>query len=186
MFGIHADTSMKSEGGPGSAWLRRQWCLHVGYFAASALAYHIGLELLQGDRKLRMIGYQLHQFAHDEHTVAQLCEDSQMFICRSGAGSLSAVGTDGPLLTRLILESTLPMLPLYLPGHNRLPFPPSSFPRIPPLPSCDRMISPAPNADLFCNKTRCIQGQPSDVADVIVPHKSGTDTNLWPQWRELW
>ncbi|KAI3356420.1 hypothetical protein L3Q82_017636 [Scortum barcoo] len=47
MFGIHADTSMKSEGGLGSAWLRRQWCLHTGYLTASALAYHIGLELLQ-------------------------------------------------------------------------------------------------------------------------------------------
>lgn len=35
------------------------------------------------------------------------------------------------------------------------------------------MIPPSLNADLFCNKTRCIQGQPSDVGGVIVLHKSG-------------
>lgn len=84
MFGIHADTSMKSEGGLGSAWLRRQWCLHTGYFTATALGYQIGLELLQGDWKLQMIGNQLHQFAHNERTVAQLWDDSQVFVDRTG------------------------------------------------------------------------------------------------------
>lgn len=84
MFRIYADTSMKSGGGLGSAWLRRQWCLYTGYFTAPALGYQIGLELLQGDWKLQMIGNQLHQFAHDELAVAQLCEDSLMFVGRAG------------------------------------------------------------------------------------------------------
>lgn len=50
MFGIHADISMKSEGGIGTAWLRKQWRLHTRSFTASTLPYHIGLELLQWPR----------------------------------------------------------------------------------------------------------------------------------------
>ena len=50
---------------------------HWMLYCYSALVYHIGLELLLGDWKLKMIGNQLHQFARDEHTVAQLREDSQ-------------------------------------------------------------------------------------------------------------
>lgn len=55
MSGIHADTSMKSEGGLGSAWFRRQWDLHTGYISATgaALGYQIVLELLEGDWKLQ-------------------------------------------------------------------------------------------------------------------------------------
>ncbi len=44
-----------------------------------------------------MIGNQLHQFAHDESTVAQLCEDSQMFVGGAGVKPLSVVGTDDRL-----------------------------------------------------------------------------------------
>lgn len=99
----------------------------------------------------------------------------------AGAGVLSAVGTDGLLSCllwpRQILESMPPVFSRSLPGHN--PFFPKTMPTPPPLPSCDRMISPhSLNTDLFHNKTRCVQGQPSDVADAIVLHKSGTDTDL--------
>lgn len=60
-----------------------------------------------------MIGNQLHQFAHDECMVAQLCEDSQMFVGRAGVEPLSVVGTDRLfVLPRLILE--FPSLPPYL------------------------------------------------------------------------
>lgn len=53
-------------------------------------------------------------------------------------------------------------------------------------PAVPEYFSPSLNADLLYNKTRCIQGQPSDVAAVIVLHKSGTDTNLCPQWGKWW
>lgn len=35
-------------------------------------------------------------------------------------------------------------------------------------------------ADLFCNKTKCMQAEPSDVVALIVLHKSGSDRNLCP------
>lgn len=63
MFTIHADTSMESAGGPGSARSRRLWCLLTIFFAPGASAYHIGLELLWETWKLRMNSTQLHQLA---------------------------------------------------------------------------------------------------------------------------
>lgn len=118
-----------------------------------------------------MIGNQLHQFAHDEHNYVK------MSVGGAGVKPLSAVDTDDRFFITKT-DSCLLMFPFSLPGHNS--FSSISFPRMPPLPSCD---SPTLNADLFCNKTRCIQGPPFDVAVVIVLHKSGTDTDLRPQWR---
>ena len=133
MFGIHAGTSTKSEGGLSSAWLRRQWCLHTGYFTASALAYHIGLELLRGDWKLRMIG-NFTSLARDELTAVQLCKELQIIhsLC-ARAGRLAA----DPLL------GWTSACPFRLPATN-LEFsplvPPLSLPGLfpfhsPPLPS---------------------------------------------------
>lgn len=41
MFTVHADTSMKSEGGPGSAWTRRLWCLFTIYSWCTGLSHWI-------------------------------------------------------------------------------------------------------------------------------------------------
>lgn len=76
MSGTHADACVKSEGGPGSAWPRWRPCRHTGRFAAPALGYQIGLELLQRDGKLRMIAInQRHQLAPYERAAPRLRGD---------------------------------------------------------------------------------------------------------------
>lgn len=137
-----------------------------------------------------MIGNQLHQFAQDEPPVDQ------------PHGDPSDVGTKWS--TKLIcswrrrpcffcyyqdrFSSSVHPCSSYLDAVLFHPSAASLFPGWPhsPLPSCGRMISPSLNADLFYNKTRCIQGPASDVAGVIVLLKSGTDSDLCTQWRKWW
>lgn len=132
----------------------------------SALAYHIGLELLQWDWKLRMIGNQLHQFANDEPVVAQLCEESQMFAGRAGVQPWSVVGTDDSLfifyyrdwfLSSVHSCSLSPYLDTTLFLFSSLFFKDAPTPLSP---AVIEWYPPSLNADLFCNKTRCVQGQP--------------------------
>lgn len=59
MFTVHADTSMKSEGGPGSAWTRRLWCLFTIYSWCTGLSHWIRAPV--GDWKLRMNSTPTHQ-----------------------------------------------------------------------------------------------------------------------------
>lgn len=99
MFTIHADTSMKSAGGPCSAWSSRLWCLLTIYFAPGAPAYHIGLEILRGTGSS---GWILPNF------ISWPNHDGQWFSQTwAGIKSLSPFGTDGSLsfiTVRLILE----------------------------------------------------------------------------------
>lgn len=67
-----------------------------------------------------MIGNQLHQFAHHDPTVDQLCEDSQMFhVSGSQKASLLLARMTACLflLPGPILDFSLLVFPLSLPGR---------------------------------------------------------------------
>lgn len=143
MFTIHADTSMKSEGGPGSVWSKRLWCLLAIYFSPGALAYHIGLELLLG---------QLHQLSQPWWTVMFTnTSRSHELICHRHEWQpvFHYHKTDSPVVKTLIWKN------LQLFYHC---FPLLSW----------RRISQGPNADLFNDETRFIQVQSSDVAAMSI------------------
>lgn len=134
---------------------------------AHALVYYIGLEARRGDSKLRMMGNQLHQLAPNEHAVVPWAA-----AVRSPGGEvLSAAGTDD-----------LPPFFHSLPSSGSLCTCSSPFSWDSPLSLA--VIPPTINADLFCSETRCGQGQTSAAAHVTLWHKSGTETSLWPQWRD--
>lgn len=89
MFTIHADASMESAGGPGSAWSRRLWCLLTIFFAPGASAYHIGLELLW---ETGSSGWIPPNFISWPNHDGQRCSQTW-----AGITSLSPVGTDNSL-----------------------------------------------------------------------------------------
>lgn len=159
MFTIHTDTSMKSEGGPGSIWSRRLWRLLAVYFSLGALAYHIGLELLLGDWKLKMNSTQLHHLAQPWWTVMFTnTSRSHELICHwhEWQPVFHYHKTDSPVVETL----TWTNLKLFYHCFPLLRW---------------RRISTGPNADLFYDETRFIQVQSSDVAD---------DADLCPQWKK--
>lgn len=68
MFTVHADTSVKSAGGPGSAWSRRLRCLLTILCSwCTGLSHWIRAPV--GDWKIRMNSTQLHQPAQPWWTV---------------------------------------------------------------------------------------------------------------------
>lgn len=159
MFTIHSDTSMKSAGGPGSAWSRRLRCLLTIYSSPGAPAYHIGLELLW---EAGSSGWILPNFISWPNHDGQWCSQTW-----AGIRSLSPVGTDDSWSFITIRQNFELWSSLH--GHNSNPPHITLFQKWPhsPLLSCGR-ISPGPNADLFYDEARCIQVQSSDVVAVIV------------------
>lgn len=139
-----------------------------------------------------MFGNQLNQLAHNEQyrgsTMGRQADPyrqsmSQALNCLTFLSTAHADGSSSLFMCKKVsLGFGLLCFCFSLPGHISLSLSLSLFQRCPPPPfplsSCDRMISPTLNADLFCNKKGCIQGRLSDVAGVIVPNKSSGDTNL--------
>lgn len=146
MFTIHADTSMKSEGGPGSAWSRRSPCLLTLLCPwCPGLSHSIRTPVgrLEARDEFNFISWP----NHDGQWASQTW---------TGLRSLSAVSTDEHFFHYHKTDSQVVQL---LTWNNSKPSIIALFQRWPHSPL---------SADLFYDEIKCIQVQSYDVGAVIV------------------